>query len=87
MTDSAAPAASLPPAKPPIVGGLFLTHTDLVELTERSQAAAQIRWLVTHGWRHEVGASGRPKVMRAEAERHLLGSRTRTKELNLSKVA
>lgn len=66
---------------------MFLTAEELAELTERSQAAAQIRWLVSRGWRHEVGANGRPKVLRAEAERHLLGSKARTRELNLSKVA
>lgn len=66
---------------------MFLTRDELIELTGYRQAAAQIRWFVDHGWRHVVGADGRPRVMRAESERHLLGSKPRGKELNLSKVA
>lgn len=66
---------------------LFLSRDDLRELTGYVQTAAQVRWLVDRGWRHVIGADGRPRIMRAEAERHLLGSRSRTKELNLSKVA
>ncbi len=66
---------------------LFLSRDELQELTGYRQAAAQMRWLTDRGWRFEVGGDGRPKVARAEQERRMLGSRTRTKELNLAKVA
>lgn len=66
---------------------LFLSRDELHELTGYTQAAAQFRWLTSRGWKHEVGADGRPRIMRAEMERHLLGSKPRTRELNLAKVA
>jgi hypothetical protein len=66
---------------------LFLSRDELQELTGYRQFAAQIRWLASRGFRHEVGADGRPKVLRAEADRHMLGGKARTKELNLAKVA
>lgn len=65
----------------------LLTRDELHDLTGYRQAAAQIRWLVERGWRYTTGADGRPRVLRAEQERHLLGSKARTKELNLSRVA
>lgn len=66
---------------------LLLSRDEVQELTGYRQAASQMRWLTDRGWRFAVGADGRPRVMRAESERHLLGSKARGKELNLSKVA
>lgn len=66
---------------------LLLTRDELCELTGYVQTASQFRWLTDRGWRHEVGGDGRPKVARAEYERRMLGSKPRTKELNLAKVA
>lgn len=66
---------------------LLLSRSEMVELTGYTQAAAQFRWLRMRGWKHDVGADGRPRVLRAEMERHMLGSKSRTKELNLAKVA
>jgi len=34
---------------------LFLTTDDLRELTDRTQAAAQIRWLEERNWMFEIG--------------------------------
>jgi hypothetical protein len=34
---------------------LTLTPQDLTELTDRSQPAAQIRWLTNHSWIFEIG--------------------------------
>lgn len=34
---------------------LTLTHQDLNDLTGRTQAAAQIRWLKDHDWKYAVG--------------------------------
>lgn len=35
---------------------ITLTHEELTELTDRSQPAAQIRWLKERSWIYEVGA-------------------------------
>jgi len=51
---------------------VLLTQAELAEITDLIQPAAQIRWLTDHGWKFEIGASGRPKVLRAEAERKML---------------
>ncbi len=40
----------------------FLTDAEVEFMTERKQAAAQIRWLQKWRIRHTVGASGRPRV-------------------------
>lgn len=66
---------------------LVLAREELQDLTGYRQAAAQMRWLTDRGWRFEIGGDGRPKVARAEYERRMLGSKARTKELNLAKVA
>lgn len=34
---------------------LILTHDELRELTDRSQPAAQIRWLKECNWIYEIG--------------------------------
>jgi hypothetical protein len=57
---------------------MFLTPSQLHELTDRQRPSAQIAWLREHGWRFEVGASGRPKVAAAEFDRHMAGSRSQT---------
>ena len=51
---------------------MLLSPEELLELTDYRRAADQIRWLTDHGWKFEVGATGRPKVLRAEAERRML---------------
>ena len=53
---------------------LFLTVDQLVELTGRKRAASQLAWLREHGYRHDLSAGGRPIVLLAEVERHLLGA-------------
>lgn len=45
--------------------GTFLTGAELADLTDFKQAGRQLRWLRDHGWAHEVGATGRPKVARS----------------------
>lgn len=47
---------------------LFLTMTQLQELTGLSQSAAQVRWLQKNGIRHYVRADGRPSVTVAAIE-------------------
>lgn len=66
----------------------ILSRGELLELTDRRQAAAQIRWLQNRGYKYEIGASGHPKVLRAERDRHMLSAPGRQKrELNLKAVA
>jgi len=50
---------------------MFLSPDELTELTDYKHPAKQIRWLCEHGYRFDVGASGRPKVLRSEIERRL----------------
>jgi hypothetical protein len=62
----------------------ILSPDELVEITEYRRRADQRRWLDDHGWKYEVGRTGRPKVLRAERDRHMLGGGTRKlKTLNL----
>lgn len=42
----------------------FLTHEELVLLTDRSLPSHQKAWLEQNGWEFEVSASGRPVVAR-----------------------
>ena len=51
---------------------MFLTATEIAELTDRKRAPEQIQWLTDHGYRFDVGASGRPKVLLKEVEQKLL---------------
>ena len=53
---------------------MFLSIEDIVDLTDRKRAPEQIIWLQEHGYRFDVGASGRPKVLLAEVENHLLSA-------------
>ena len=52
---------------------LFLTPEDLYALTDYKRSAEQLRWLRENNYAHTTGASGKPKVLRAEMERHLVG--------------
>jgi len=51
----------------------LLTPDELHELTDCARYAGQIEWLDDRGWKYEKGATGRPKVDRAEYERHMVG--------------
>lgn len=61
--------------------GMFLSREDLVELTDRQTARAQIAWLAEHGYRFEVSAAGRPKVLRSAVEARLGGAAEPAKRL------
>ena len=52
---------------------VFVTEEEIIRLTDYKRAADQKRWLRDRGYRYDVGASGRPKVLRVEMERHLTG--------------
>lgn len=47
------------------LGLLFLTSDELKDLTDLKISKAQIRWLNKHNYPYEIGASGKPKVLRS----------------------
>ena len=57
---------------------MFLTREEIAELTDYKRSADQIRCLRDHGYRFDVGASGRPKVLRSVIEQRL-GTRAKSK--------
>ena len=54
---------------------MFLSANELADLTGRTRASAQVRWLAGNGLRFVLGADGRPRVLRAEVEGKLLSKR------------
>jgi hypothetical protein len=52
---------------------MFLTHDELVELTERKTKGAQIAWLKANRFQFVAGANGHPKVLRAHVQAKLCG--------------
>lgn len=59
---------------------MFLTREELRDLTDYKRPSDQIRWLTEHGYRFDVGASGRPKVLRSFVGNRLEnGKKPRTK--------
>ena len=52
----------------------FITPEETEELTGYVRRPAQTRWLERHGFSFTITRSGRPIVLRAEMERHLLGN-------------
>lgn len=52
---------------------LFLTPTDIEDLTDYKLPAKQCDWLRRNGIRHTIGRSGRPKVLKTELDRLLYG--------------
>ena len=51
---------------------MFLSAAELIELTGRRRASAQVRWLVRAGMRFALSGDGAVKVLKAEVERYLL---------------
>lgn len=44
---------------------LLITPDELADLTDYKRAASQVGWLLERGIPFDVGASGRPKVLRS----------------------
>lgn len=61
---------------------MFLTGTEIQQLTGRQRPSAQVRWLRQHGYRHTVNALGSPVVAVAEANRKLVGGAKTNQEPN-----
>ena len=55
---------------------MFLTPTELLDLTGYKKPALQRRWLVEHGYRFDVRADGRAVVLIAAIEQKLAGRAT-----------
>jgi hypothetical protein len=53
---------------------LFLNREELADLTGYRQKGKQAEWLRCHGWRFELDAQGRPRVLRQHAHRMLDGT-------------
>lgn len=47
---------------------MFLTQTELAQLTGRSRKDKQRQWLMARGFNFEVTADGRPVVLRSVVE-------------------
>lgn len=43
---------------------MFMTAEEVADLTGRTRASAQVRWLDEHQFGYVIGADGRPKVLR-----------------------
>lgn len=52
---------------------LFLTQTELAELTERKRKAEQIAWLKANGYYFAIGANGHARVLREHVQAKLCG--------------
>ncbi len=50
---------------------MFLTRTEIFELTGYKRGTAQARWLRAEGFSFRIGADGRPRVLRAAVEKAL----------------
>jgi len=58
---------------------MILTPEQLAELTDKKRPKDQIAWLTEHGYRFEISAIGRPKVLLKEVERKMLTPQCKTK--------
>lgn len=53
---------------------MFLSREELRELTDSPRKKKQIDWLLDHGIRFVESLAGRPKVLKIEVERVMLGN-------------
>lgn len=58
---------------------LFLTQSDLMELTERKRKAAQIAWLISNNFPFTIGANGHARVLREYVLARLSGAHINAK--------
>jgi len=52
---------------------MFLTQTELAELTERKRKGEQIAWLKANGYLFAIGANGHARVLREHMQARLCG--------------
>ena len=68
---------------------MLLTRSDLESLTGYVRPSAQRRWLDARSWVYELGADGRPRVLRSYVEAQMGGQterKTRRPRLHLPHV-
>ncbi|MBS0424573.1 MAG: DUF4224 domain-containing protein [Proteobacteria bacterium] len=70
---------------------LFLTQSELSELTDCQKRSKQTEWLDRRGWRYEVSRLGKVKVLRSYAEMRMgmpvNGEQEQTTEPDFSSLA
>lgn len=52
---------------------MFLTQTELADLTERKRKGEQIAWLKANGYHYAIGANGHARVLREHLHARLCG--------------
>ncbi len=52
---------------------IFLTQSELAELTERKRKGEQIAWLKANGYHYAIGANGHARVLREHVQARLCG--------------
>ena len=62
---------------------MFLTADELEALTGYSQKPKQVRWLADRRYPFDIGADGRPRVLRSYVERRLGEGEAKTSEPRL----
>lgn len=65
---------------------MFLDESDLVRLTGKVRPSAQRRWLLQHGYPHEVNALGCPVVLIATVEARLGLKQSTKKQPNFAAI-
>ncbi len=50
---------------------MFMSHQELIELTDFKAPHAQCRWLTEHDYPFDKSASGKPKVLKSYLEQRL----------------
>ena len=53
---------------------MFLTQSELAELTERKRKGEQIAWLKANGYTYAIGANGHARVLREYLQARLCGA-------------
>lgn len=57
---------------------MFLTQSELAELTERKRKGEQIAWLKANGYLFAIGANGHARVLREHMQARLCGGSVAT---------
>ena len=52
---------------------MFLTQSELADLTERKRKGEQIAWLKANGYSYAIGANGHARVLREHLQARLCG--------------
>ena len=63
---------------------MFLSDSDIQRLTGLSRKSAQSRWLVQHGFPHEVSRLGFPIVLKSVVEERLGNTHPKKSEPNFA---